>query len=201
MPKPSKRDQIVDVALNLFYQGGFNATGVDKITAESGATKKTIYAHFKSKDELILATLRRRDELFRNNFMRSVERLGKTPRKRLDAVFDTIDEWFNSKQFSGCMFINASAEFATQDNPCHAFSAEHKRLMFDYLCELAENAGAKNPAELSEELIFLVEGATVQAHVCGDKKAGIKAKKMAQLFIEKALNGDCSNTREVRSRR
>ena len=83
MSNPSKREQIVDVALNLFYQGGFNATGVDKITAESGVTKKTIYAHFKSKDELILATLRRRDELFRNNFMLSVERLGKTPCKRL----------------------------------------------------------------------------------------------------------------------
>lgn len=187
MSNPSKREQIVDVALNLFYQGGFNATGVDKITAESGVTKKTIYAHFKSKDELILATLRRRDEMFRNNFMRSVERLGKTPRERLDAVFDTIDEWFNSKTFSGCMFINASAEFSDQDNPCHLVCAEHKRLMFDYIRELSIHAGAKNPDELSEELNFLIEGATVQAHVCGDKKAGIKAKKMAQLFIDKAL--------------
>lgn len=190
MPTPSKREQIIDVALNLFYQAGFNATGVDKITSESGVTKKTIYAHFKSKDELILATLRRRDELFRNNFMRSVERLGKTPRQRLDAVFETIDEWFNSKNFSGCMFINASAEFPKQENPCHIVCAEHKRLMFDYICELAKNAGAKNPDALSEELIFLIEGATVQAHVCGDKKAGMKAKEMAQLFIQKALNGD-----------
>jgi AcrR family transcriptional regulator len=67
MSQTSKREQIVDVALSLFYQGGFNATGVDKIVSESGVTKKTLYAHFKSKDELILATLRRRDELFRNN--------------------------------------------------------------------------------------------------------------------------------------
>ncbi len=187
MSNPSKRDQIVDVAMDLFYQGGFNATGVDKISVESGVTKKTIYAHFKSKDELILATLRKRDELFRNKFMRSVERLGKGPRERLDAVFDTIDEWFNSKTFSGCMFINASAEFSAQDNPCHLVCMEHKRLMFDYIRALAFNAGAKNPDELSEELNFLIEGATVQAHVCGDKKAGIKAKKMAQFFIDKAL--------------
>jgi AcrR family transcriptional regulator len=188
MANPSKREQIVDVALNLFYQAGFTATGVDKITLDSGVTKKTLYSHFKSKDELILATLRRRDELFRNNFMRSVERLGKTPRKQLDAVFDTIDEWFNSKQFSGCMFIKASSEFSVQDNPCHIVCAEHKRLMFNYIRELAENAGAKNPSELSEELNLLIEGATVQAHVCGDKKAGVKAKKMAQLFIKKALS-------------
>jgi AcrR family transcriptional regulator len=187
MSNPSKREQIVDVALNLFYQGGFNATGVDKITAESGVTKKTIYAHFKSKDELILATLRKRDELFRNNFMRNVERLGKTPREQLDAVFDAADEWFNSKTFSGCMFINASAEFSAQDDPRHVICAEHKRIMFDYIRGLATKAGAKKPDELSEALNYLIEGAIVHAHVCGDKKAGLKAKKMAQLFIEKAI--------------
>ncbi len=119
--------------------------------------------------------------------MRSVERLGKTPRQRLDAIFDTIDEWFNSKNFSGCMFINASAEFSEQDDPCHVFCKEHKRLMFEYIRDLATNAGAKHPGELSEELNFLIEGATVIAHVCGDKNAGLKAKKMAQVFIEKAL--------------
>lgn len=187
MPSPSKRDQIVDVALGLFYKGGFNATGVEEISTISGSTKKTLYAHFKSKDELILATLRRRDEMFRNTFMRSVERLGKTPRQRLDAVFDTIDEWFHSREFSGCMFINAAAEFADQENPCHVVCAEHKHLMYEYIRGLAENAGAKNPGQLSEELNLLIEGATVQAHVCGDKSAGKKAKKMAQVFIERAL--------------
>ncbi|MCE9625420.1 MAG: TetR/AcrR family transcriptional regulator [Deltaproteobacteria bacterium] len=188
MPSPSKRDQIVDVALDLFYQGGFNATGVDKIALEAGVTKKTLYAHFKSKDELILAVLRRRDEIFRNQFMRNVERLGKNPRQRLEAIFDTLDEWFNGKKFCGCMFINASAEFSDQGNPCHLVCAEHKRLMQEYFRDLAEKAGAQDPDSLSEELMFLAEGATVQAHVCGDKRAGQKAKRMARLFIDSAIN-------------
>ncbi len=187
MPSPSKRDQIVDVALGLFYKGGFNVTGVEQISSASGVTKKTLYAHFKSKDELILATLRKRDELFRNSFMRSVERLGKTPRQRLNAIFDTIDEWFNSKGFSGCMFINAAAEFSDQENPCHVVCAEHKRLMYEYIRLLAKDAGAKNPGQLSEELNLLIEGATVQAHVCGDKSAAKRAKRMAQVFIERSL--------------
>jgi AcrR family transcriptional regulator len=187
MPAPSKREKIVDVALNLFYQNGFNATGVDMISAQAGVTKKTLYAHFKSKDELILTTLRRRDELFRNNFMRSVERFGKTPRERLLAVFDTIDEWFNGKNFYGCMFINASAEFTDQNNPCHLISALHKQLVLDYIRTLAKEAGANDPANLAEELTFLIEGATVQAHVCGDKSAGLKAKEMAKCFVNKAL--------------
>ncbi len=61
--------------------------------------------------------------------------------------------------------------------------------MFEYIRELASKAGAKDPAQLSEELNVLIEGATVQAHVCGDKTAALKAKKMAQLFIDRALEG------------
>ncbi len=183
-----KREQIITVALTLFYKDGFNATGVEKIREAANVSKKTLYNHFKSKDELILAVLRRRDEEFRNNFMRAVERYGTTPTERLEAVFDAADEWFNGKQFYGCMFINASAEFTSADNPCHIVSAEHKNLMHQYIKKLAEAAGAKNPSELSEQLNLLIEGATVQAHVCGDKQAAQKAKKMGCVFINAAFN-------------
>ncbi|MEQ9071594.1 MAG: TetR/AcrR family transcriptional regulator, partial [Gimesia chilikensis] len=112
MPSPSKRDQIVDKALQLFYRQGFNGTGVDTIITEAGVSKKTLYSHFRTKDELILATLRKRDELFRNNLMRETERRTSDPRERLFAVFDFLTGWFHEEGFSGCMFINAAAEFA-----------------------------------------------------------------------------------------
>ncbi len=188
MPIPSKRDHITNIALDLFYKHGFHATGVEKIIQEAGVSKKTLYNHFKSKDELILAVLRKRDEMFRNNFMRSVERLAKEPRGQLIAVFDVLNEWFNDKDFCGCMFINASAEFANQDDPCHIISKEHKRLMFEYVRELAEKAGVKNPSELSEQLNLLVEGAIVNAHVCDNKEITKTAKKMAEVFIDQALD-------------
>ena len=79
MPAVSKREQIVAEALKLFYREGFNATGVDKICTQAGVSKKTLYNHFKSKDELVLATLRQRDASFRNKFMRDTERLGARP--------------------------------------------------------------------------------------------------------------------------
>ncbi|SEN68358.1 TetR/AcrR family transcriptional regulator [Nitrosomonas marina] len=188
MTKNSKREQIINVALNLFYKEGFNATGVEKIREVANVSKKTLYNHFKSKDELILVVLRRRDEQFRNNFMRAVERFGTTPAERLVSVFDAADEWFNSKGFCGCMFINASAEFTAADNPIHVASAEHKRLMYEYVKSLAEKAGAENPAELSKQLNLLIEGATVQAHVSGDRNAAQTAKKMGKIFIKSALN-------------
>lgn len=187
MSQPSKREQIIEVAVELFYKNGFNATGVEKIREAANVSKKTLYNHFKSKDELILTVLRRRDEQFRNDFMRGVESIGKTPRERLEAVFDAADAWFNSKDFCGCMFINASAEFTDSKDPCHVVSAEHMRLMLDYIVDLAKKADAKDPDELAEQIFLLIEGAIVQAHVSGDKSAAMKAKKMAMVFIESGL--------------
>ena len=188
MPAVSKREQIVAEALKLFYREGFNATGVDKICTQAGVSKKTLYNHFKSKDELVLATLRQRDAAFRNKFMRDTERLGSTPREQLLTLFDVLDAWFNERDFSGCMFINASAEFASQDDPNHIVSAEHKRLVRDYIRELAERAGAPDPVALSIQLNLLVEGAIVEAHVSGNKQAATLARSMAAVFVDQAFN-------------
>lgn len=183
----SKRDHIVNTALELFYQEGFHATGVEKIIKQAGVSKKTLYQHFRSKDELVLAVLRRRDEIFRNNFVRAVERLADTPAGQLLALFDALGEWFNSKDFSGCMFINACAEFSKQDDPSHILCHEHKRLVKDYVRDIAKKAGAKDPEELAYQLNLLMEGAIVDAHVCDNKEAHLSAKQMAKVFIDLSL--------------
>ncbi|MBN67508.1 MAG: TetR family transcriptional regulator [Rickettsiales bacterium] len=183
----AKREQIVNTALELFYAQGFHATGVDKIIQTAGVSKKTLYHHFRSKDELVLAALRRRDELFRNWLVRAVQARSKDPRAQLDALFDALGEWFRSKGFSGCMFINASAEFPSHDDPCHIACREHKRMIVDYVRSIAEAAGAKQPERLAEQLNLLMEGAIVEAHVCGQSDAHKKAGEMAQPFIAQAF--------------
>lgn len=187
MPAPSKREQIVKEAQKLFYRDGFNATGVEGISAAAGVSKKTLYNHFKSKDELVLATLRERDGLFRNRIMRETERLASDPRERLLAIFDAHEAWFREGDFSGCMFINAAAEFSSQDDPGHKVCAEHKRLLREYLKSLAEQAGAADPEALAAQLNLLLEGAIVEAHVSGNKHAAGFAKSMAAVFVERAL--------------
>ncbi len=181
-----KRDHLVDTALDLFYQDGFHATGVNKILEKAGVARMTLYNHFKSKDELILATLRRRDEKFRNWFMRAVERLGKTPRNRLLAIFDALEEWFSGKDYSGCMFIYASAEFARPDDPIHMAAGEHKNLILKFLRELAVAAGATEPEELADGLMLLMEGAIVMSYVAGDQNAAAHAKKAANMLIQQS---------------
>ncbi len=183
----SRRDHLVDTALTLFCRDGFHATGIDRIVAESGVAKMTLYKHFRSKDELILATLRRRDERFRNWFMRAVERRTDEPRGRLTAIFDALEEWFGGNDFTGCMFINASAEFARSDDPIHAAAAEHKRLMLAYVRGLAEAAGADDADALAHGLTLLAEGAIVMAYVAGDRRAARHAKAAARTLVEAAL--------------
>lgn len=179
----NKRDHLVDTAMKLFYKDGFHATGIDKILSESGVAKMTLYKHFKSKDELILATLRKRDEKFRNDFMQSVESRTKNPRDRLVAVFDTLDDWFSSRDFSGCLFINAAAEYPEGDCPIHNTCAENKRLLVNYLTDLSEKAGAKDAKSLGQGLMLLMEGAVVMYYVGFQKDAAKHAKQSAEVLI------------------
>jgi AcrR family transcriptional regulator len=187
MAASPRRDELVDRALELFYRHGFHATGIDRVLAEAGVAKMTLYKHFRSKDELILAALRRRDERFRTWFMREVERRGRSARERLLVVFDILQAWFQSREFRGCMFVHAAAEFHDLDDPIHAAASEHKRLIRDFLGQLAREAGAADPGRLAGALNLLFEGAIAVAHVAGDDRAASDARRTAEVLIEGAL--------------
>ena len=182
-----KRDQLIDTALDLFSREGFQGTGIDRILAESGVAKMTLYNHFKSKDELILAVLRRRDETFRNWFMREVERRGSSPRNQLLAIFDVLEEWFSEGDYGGCLFINATAEFGDRTDSVRGSCAEHKKLVIDYLIGLSSKAGAADPEELAFSLNLLADGAIVTAQVFGMPEAARRARKAADILICAAL--------------
>ena len=183
----SRRDHLVETAQRLFYAGGYHATGIDKVLAEAGVAKMTLYKYFKSKDELILAALRRRDETFRNWFMRGVERRAAAPRDRLLAAFDILAEWFVQPEFSGCMFVKASAEYGAKDDPIHAAAAEHKRLVAAYLSELAAAAGAEDPAELAQDIMLLMEGAMVMAQFVDGAETARRARRVAVALLDSRL--------------
>ena len=183
----TKRDRLIDTALELFNRDGYRATGIDKILAEAGVAKMTLYNHFGSKDELILAALKRRDVRWRDWLRHAVARRAETPRGRLLAVFDALEEWFAQADFQGCMFIRAASEYCGCDHPIHAVAAEHQRLLLAELRDLAAAAGAKRPAKLAREILLLVLGAIVATQVNGPVDAGKAAKKAAEVLIEEAL--------------
>ena len=186
LPKLSKRDQLIQTALQLFAKNGIHATGVDSIVEQSEVTKKTLYSHFRTKDELVLAVLRHYDGLARNEFMRQVESGGATPRARLLAIFDFAQRWFQQKNFYGCLFINTIGEFSDKDTPIRQICQEYKKLMRGYIRELCVQVGATDPPGLAEELSLLMEGATVTAQVSQNLKTAKIAKRAAKILIDKA---------------
>lgn len=187
-------EHLVSVAIALFRQHGFHATGIDKILAESGVAKNTLYRHFKSKDELILASMRKQDEEFRNWLMREVERR-ENAIDRLLAVFDVYEQWSKTPVFFGCMFINASAEFSDRDSPIHAFCAEHKRLVIKYIQDLAEAADVRSSEHLAAYWMLLLDGATVSAQVTDNALSFQQAKLMAKSLLEKTSVSDRAHER------
>ncbi len=184
--RPNKRDELVRKALEVFYRDGFHATGMDTLVAETGVSKTSMYKHFRTKEELILAVLRLRDEYFRNRIFRRMEELADTPRAQLLALFDALAEWFAEPGFRGCMFIKAASEYQVPDHPIHAQSGEHKRLIFKTIRDLARQAGADDPDRLARQLALLKEGAIVAAHLGMTGDPAVDAKESAAILMERA---------------
>ncbi len=184
----SKREQLINTAKKLYAEKGYHATGIDTILAESGIAKKTLYNHFRKKDELILAVLRQHDSEFRNYFMRQVETIADKPADRLLAMFDVAEAWFSQNNFFGCMFINAIGEYSEEDTPIRDACREFKKLMRDYIRDVAVEAAAADPEALADELALLFEGAIVTAQVSKRANAAKTAKHIAKTLIADATS-------------
>ncbi|MEM7225762.1 MAG: TetR family transcriptional regulator [Pseudomonadota bacterium] len=182
--RPTKRDELVQKALQAFYRNGFHATGMDMLVAETGISKTSMYKHFRTKEDLILAVLRLRDERFRNWLYRRMEELADTPRGQLIAMFDALEEWFGEPGYKGCMFIKASSEYQDASHPIHGQSADHKRMLERHITALAERAGLSDPGAIARQLLLLKEGAIVTAHLGHTKDPAQDAKAAAIQLIE-----------------
>ena len=176
-------ERILNTASEMFYRKGIRAVGVDAISAEAGVTKKTLYEKYGSKDELVAAYLRARDERWRNWLVEFVERRGGSATERLLSTFDVLGEWMERENYRGCGFVNAAAEFADADHPARAVVLEQKRWMRSYLTELATEAGADDPEDLAERLLILHEGATVASSLGVAADAAQKAKQTAEVLV------------------
>jgi AcrR family transcriptional regulator len=185
----SRRDHLVDTAMQLFCRQGFRATGIDAVLAESGVAKKTLYNHFRSKDELIIAALQKRDENFMNFAREGVARLadkqtGDQRMARVLALFDAITEWASNDNFTGCAFINASAEFPRREDPIHVACANHKKLVTQFIEELLADLPLNDSRKVARQIALLIEGAIVTAHTTCDISGVPLAKETARQLLE-----------------
>lgn len=178
---------VVDTAMHLFYRHGYHAVNMDRVASESRLDRTRLDALFADRNALILATLERRDSCFRDTLRENVWRRGNTPVERLLATFDFLREWYEADGFHGCMFINASVQFPSANDPVNMAAARHKKALYDYLHELCEAACPDHCDSLSQQLVLLMEGAIVTAQVTGNSDAANHARAAAELLVKNAV--------------
>jgi AcrR family transcriptional regulator len=180
-----KRDELINTALQLFYQHGVHAVGINEVLAESGIAKKTLYNYFTSKDALILACVVERDRRFLEWFKSRCKDSNSVP-TFIEKVFTALDDWINDRtieldHFGGCFFINVAAEYSDEQDPIFQQCMQHKLNIKDFFYQQLNllTTNSKQIDLMLDSLIFLKEGVINCAFVMRDKQAAIKAKNIA----------------------
>lgn len=183
MPRADKREHLIDIAVRLFNRHGYHATGVDRIMEETGIAKTTLYRHFASKEDLIVAALTKIDEQSREEMRAFVESASDDPCERVLATFDQLALWLTDCEFKGCPFVAAAAEFGEPGNPVFQAVKLHKRLMLAYIEELVRAARIPDPKTVARQIVMLQEGAIAYAQVLGCEGVIATAKAAAEKLI------------------
>ncbi|GAB3830769.1 TetR/AcrR family transcriptional regulator [Dactylosporangium cerinum] len=188
------RDRLLDTAERLFYAEGIRSVGVDRIVAESGVGRASMYRHFPGKDDLVVAVLRRRDQDWRDWLRETVDRIaGPVPHGRDDrplAVFDALAERFARADFRGCAFINTIVETADPHSVAHQVADAHKRAVTTYVDGLLATAGYARHATLAAQFVMLMDGAIVTALRERTPAAAAVARSTAAALLHTETNAD-----------
>jgi AcrR family transcriptional regulator len=179
----SARERILNTAYELFSRRGIQAVGVNEVTERAGVATATLYRHFRSKDELVLAFLDLREQRWTKDLIEAgAMRRGSNPEERLLAIFDVLDEWFHRDDFEAGSFIKVLLELGP-DHPAGGASVRHLEQLRVVVRRLAEEAGLRDTDSFARSWHILMEGSIVVAAE-GDAQAARRGKSMARQLID-----------------
>jgi AcrR family transcriptional regulator len=178
----SARERILDTAYDLFAHRGIRDVGIDEIVETSGIARATLYRHFRSKNELVLAFLERREQRWTFGAVEAeARRRGDTPEQKLLAIFDVFDEWFQRPDFEACSFVNVLFEMRPW-HPLGQASIQHLQNIRSMVEKLAREAGLRDPTEFTRSWHILMKGSIVAAAE-GDALAATRAQELGALLL------------------
>src|SRR4030081_474439 len=156
-------DRILETAYELFSRRGIRDVGIDEIIARAGVAKATLYRHFASKDDLVVAFLGLREQRWTLEFVEAeARRRGATPEEQLVGIFDAFDEWFRREDFEACSFINTLLEMRA-GHPAGRASIHHLENIRSLVRTLAEEADLPDTDSFARSFHILMEGSIVSA--------------------------------------
>jgi AcrR family transcriptional regulator len=183
--RPAPRERLLAAADRLFYEEGVCTVGIDRILEEADVARASLYSTYGSKDELIRAYLQKRSEDWRALVAEALPTRWDNPRDRMLGIFELMAEWFNTPDYRGCPFINASAEAAVTDVVSEVCDF-HREWLRDLFSRLGKEVGLEDPEGLSAQLVLLCDGAMVGAQLDKSIPPGQAALSAAGALIDAA---------------
>jgi AcrR family transcriptional regulator len=179
------RERLLRTAYDLFCRHGLHAVGIDQIIAESDVAKTTLYRHFRSKEELAVAVVERREELWSRDWLEAeARRRSRTPDETLLVVFDVLSEWFRREDYEGCFFINSLLEEHDRTNPVAEASLAALANVRSFIRGLAEEVGVADPDDLAWTWQSLMWGSILAASF-GDPHAASRSRDVAEMLLQR----------------
>jgi len=183
--RPKAHDALLGATSELTYKRGITATGVDAIAARAGVTKRTLYQHFGSKDQLVAEALSERSRRALSNLEAGARRRSEeTGELAILAFFDVIENALRTKTQAGCAFINASLEINYPGHPVREAALAHLRAREELVRQLLVEAGAGD-ADLAAQVVLLVDG----AYAVGGSRRDPAAARHAKAAVAALLAG------------
>ncbi|MEZ0365427.1 TetR/AcrR family transcriptional regulator [Mycobacterium sp. pUA109] len=179
-------ERLLATASHLFATNGIRAVGIDRILRESGCAKASLYTSYGSKDALVLAYLSQLDQADRNRWQRAVETVT-DPAVKILTFFDLAARGARQRDFRGCLYANAVAEFpGVQLAPVRA----HRRWVRATLTDLVRDVGAPDPAAIAREILLLYDGALTASKLERSVQPIREARRLAARALEGVRSGD-----------
>lgn len=180
------RQRLLNAASELFLRDGINATGIVAIAEHAGVSKMTLYAHFASKEALIVAYLDQRNDAWNGEVNASLARIA-VPAEQLLSLFDLYRDWLLRGGLRGCAYVNCAAEFPDRTHPVRLAVGRHKQSVRTHLATLAQAAGLRQPDVVAERLFLLLEGAFLTGALENDDHVFVVARELAAELIRASL--------------
>lgn len=187
MKSSPAKQRIIETASHLFYQKGYNLTGINEIIEKANIAKATLYNHFKSKEDICLAYLKYKDSSLQVELRAAVEKAPKG-KKRLLAFFDFLKAFFEDKDFNGCWCLNTISELPKENEKIRATIQQQKHGLLQLIGRIAkENLPHKSEEEqqaIAKQIYLLYESALSESYLHQEAWPIESARKLCAAIIE-----------------
>ena len=197
-PRVSARERLLAAADELFYENGINTVGIDRVIERAGVAKASLYDCFGSKDELVRSYLQARNEARRARITARLSQY-QAPGEKILGIFDLLGELAAQPGFRGCAFVRAGGDTSASEK-VRSVCEESRAFILGKFTDLAREAGASDPELLGKQLVLLYDGASIAAHLDGNRDAASTARTLAAGMLSAHTNAPGADTKHTGKR-